>query len=322
MHTIAIINLSQNPPRNDYYFHHSLRIIEKILDVKAIVWDGFWSRVEWISPMERARDINRFLRDREVDMIWAYSGGACANEVLPYIDFSNISHHKIIAGFSDTTALLVAASRSPLLEPWHMPNMRTLMKWCYGSLESLGHILERLRNPNDSYELEFARNVFDYSAEESLYPHKIVSLPGPIILRHGEASGQSIVGNLSTIDLLYGTSYEPKWDGAILCLEECSEMSLWWVRRMLMSWRSRGIFDRIHGVIWWVWQQSILQDYRSTLTNPWLTLDDVFAGYTFPVVWNVLFGHISPQMPIPFGWKIIIETRPFTICAFPRISEK
>lgn len=68
--------------------------------------------------------------------------------------------------------------------------------------------------------------MFDYSADEDLYPHKIVSLPGPIILRHGEASGQSIVGNLSTIDLLYGTSYEPKWDGAILCLEECSEISL------------------------------------------------------------------------------------------------
>lgn len=322
MRTIAIINLSQNPPRNDYYFHHSLRIIEKILDVKAIVWDGFWSRVEWISPMERARDINRFLRDREVDMIWAYSGGACANEVLPYIDFSDISHPKIIAGFSDTTALLVAASHSPLLEPWHMPNMRTLMKWCYGSLESLGHILERLRNSNDSYELEFARNVFDYSAEESLYPHKIVSLPGPIILRHGEASGQSIVGNLSTIDLLYGTSYEPKWDGAILCLEECSEMSLWWVRRMLMSWRSRGIFDRIHGVIWWVWQQSILQDYSATLTNPWLTLDDVFAGYDFPVVWNALFGHISPQMPIPFWGKITLKTQPLTIRLFPMISEK
>ena len=30
MHTIAIINLSQNPPRNDYYFHHSLRVIEQI----------------------------------------------------------------------------------------------------------------------------------------------------------------------------------------------------------------------------------------------------------------------------------------------------
>ena len=47
--------------------------------------------------MERARDISRFFRDSEVDMIWAYSGGACANEVLPYIDFSKISHHKIIA---------------------------------------------------------------------------------------------------------------------------------------------------------------------------------------------------------------------------------
>ena len=92
--------------------------------------------------------------------------------------------------------------------------------------------------------------MFDYSADESLYPHKIVSLPGPIVLRHGEASGQSIVGNLSTIDLLYGTSYEPKWDGAILCLEECSELSLGGVRRVLMSWKSRGIFDRINGIVW------------------------------------------------------------------------
>lgn len=322
MNTIALVNLSQNPPKNDYHFHHSLRVIENIFGTKLTIGDGFWSRVEWASPAERARDINDFLRDPEVDMIWTYSGGACANEVLPYIDFSDVSHRKIIAGFSDTTALLIAASHSPLLESWHMPNMRTLMKWWYGSLESLGNILDHLRKPSDSYELAFARNVFDFSADENIYPHQIVSLPGPIILRHGEVSGHGIVGNLSTIDLLYGTPYEPKWDGAILCLEECSEISLWGVRRMLMSWRSRGIFDRIHGIIWWVWQQDILQNYSSTLTNPWLTLDDVFTGYDFPIVWNALFGHISPQMPIPFGGQITLATSPLTIRIFPKVSEK
>lgn len=308
MKKIGIINLSQNPPKNDYYFHHSLHVIEKILGTKLTIGEGFWSHVEWVSPMERARDINQFLMDSEVDMIWAYSGGACANEVLPYIDFSRISHHKIVAWFSDTTALLIAASHHSLLEPWHMPNMRTLMKWWFGSLESLWYIFEQFRDLDDSYDLHFARNVFDYSADENIYPHKIVSLPGPIVLRHGQADGHVIAGNLSTLDLLYGTLHEPKWDGAILCLEECSELSLGGVRRVLMSWKSRGIFDRINGIVWWVWQQGILQDYAATLTNPWLTLDDVFTGYDFPVVWNALFGHISPQMPVPLGRHVRIDT--------------
>lgn len=46
MNTIALVNLSQNPPKNDYYFHHSLHVIEKILGTKLTIGEGFWSHVE------------------------------------------------------------------------------------------------------------------------------------------------------------------------------------------------------------------------------------------------------------------------------------
>ena len=58
---------------------------------------------------ERADEFNRLLYDDEVDILMASIGGNNTNSILPYIDYDYLkAHPKVIIGYSDVTALLLA----------------------------------------------------------------------------------------------------------------------------------------------------------------------------------------------------------------------
>src|SRR6478672_1517722 len=55
---------------------------------------------------ERASDVNAMFADAEVRAIFAIRGGYGTPRILPLIDYENVrSNPKIVAGFSDITAL-------------------------------------------------------------------------------------------------------------------------------------------------------------------------------------------------------------------------
>lgn len=58
---------------------------------------------------ERADEFNQLLYREDVQVLMASIGGNNTNSILPYIDYEYLKHHpKIIIGYSDTTALLLA----------------------------------------------------------------------------------------------------------------------------------------------------------------------------------------------------------------------
>ena len=58
---------------------------------------------------ERANEWNQLLYQDEIQIIMASIGGNNTNAILPYIDYEYLKKHpKIIIGYSDTTALLLA----------------------------------------------------------------------------------------------------------------------------------------------------------------------------------------------------------------------
>ena len=180
-------------------------------------------------------------------MIWGYSGGSTANEILEDIRLDALTRSRpvILAGFSDMTILLSLAQHHPLMSAWHMPNFRTLSHEGFGVIESWSHLFALLRAPADPRDLLFAKSVYDYSSSEEIYPRHIVHHVGPVVLSPGRVSAEVIVGNVSTMDLLQGTRYEIDTRGKILCLEECSDMDIRSVRRVLFAWRQRGVFDHV-----------------------------------------------------------------------------
>lgn len=57
---------------------------------------------------ERAADIMDFIKDPEVSLIITTNGGTCSIRTLPLLDYDLITqNHKLILGYSDTTALQV-----------------------------------------------------------------------------------------------------------------------------------------------------------------------------------------------------------------------
>lgn len=61
------------------------------------------------SIQERAQEFNALLHDPNVDILMAAIGGNNTNSLLPYIDYEYLkTHPKIIIGYSDVTALLLA----------------------------------------------------------------------------------------------------------------------------------------------------------------------------------------------------------------------
>lgn len=58
---------------------------------------------------ERADEFNELLHNDDVQILMASIGGNNTNSILPYIDYEYLKRHpKIIVGYSDTTALLLA----------------------------------------------------------------------------------------------------------------------------------------------------------------------------------------------------------------------
>lgn len=302
---IALVNLSKEPPKNDYAFRHTIEVMGRFLWVDIVYSDRFFAPVVWYPAADRAVDLMSYLRDDAIDMVWGYSGGSTANEILEYIqhDTLNRSRPVVLAGFSDMTILLALFQDDPMVSSWHMPNFRTISHEGYGSLESWSYFLELLRVPSAPRNLAFARRVYDYSAWEDLYPHHIVHHVGPLVIAPGRVRAQVCVGNVSTVDLLFGTKYELDFRDKILCLEECSDMDIRSLRRVLFAWRQRGVFDQVAWVVWWVPQVGMCS-LSGSFANFWESIEDVFRGYHFPIIGNALFGHISPQMPI-VAWDIL-----------------
>lgn len=58
---------------------------------------------------DRADDINQFFADPKIDLLLPIRGGWGCARILPYLDYNLIKNNpKIIIGFSDITALLMA----------------------------------------------------------------------------------------------------------------------------------------------------------------------------------------------------------------------
>lgn len=61
------------------------------------------------TPRERAEELNKLLRNPNVPIIMSAIGGTNSNSMLPYIDYEAFrSNPKIVVGYSDATAILLA----------------------------------------------------------------------------------------------------------------------------------------------------------------------------------------------------------------------
>ena len=228
------------------------------------------------SPREKAEQIHAAFAEPGVDMILALRGGYSAMKILPFLDFELIRKHpKIIAGFSDLSALL-----NPIFE-------RT------GQVALHAPMLINLDTPT-----AFTLNSLINAVKG--YPKNNLLKGAPCkVYQPGSAAGILKGGNLITLTALIDTDWEIDTPGAILFLEDVDE-KLHQVDRYLTQWILTGKFKDIKALI--------IGDFRGLRSKQ---VYDILASQmelNFPVVHCPYIGHVANKITLPIGAEVELHT--------------
>ena len=175
---------------------------------------------------ERAADFNTMVRDKDVKAIFAIRGGYGTPRILRMIDYRSLRQNpKIIAGYSDITALQLAIFRKTGLVTFSGPMTGSDM-W----------------KDFDPYTEEHFWQLLTSTKKIGLLKN---SIDEPLkILKIGKARGRLLGGNLSLLACLMGTPFLPNMRGSILFLEDVEEAP-YRVDRMLAQLLNAGILPEL-----------------------------------------------------------------------------
>lgn len=226
----------------------------------------------------RLDDLLAMFSNKNVKAIFCARGGYGAIRLIDRIDYDVIRKNpKIIAGYSDITALLFAIFKNTGLVTFHGPVLRDLTR---GRKNNLDHLLELL----------------------SLKIPKVIDLSKGVVIKQGQASGIVIGGNLSIICSLAGTTFMPRLKGAILFIEDKRE-PLYRIDRMLNHLRLTGIINNLSGLITGSFIKcGDIKDIKKLLK-------DITSGVDIPVVFGLPVGHGKENKAIPIGINAGIDTK-------------
>jgi muramoyltetrapeptide carboxypeptidase len=247
---------------------------------------------------DRAADINRFFADPSVAAVLPIRGGWGSSRLLPYLDYDLIARHpKIILGFSDITALLLAVHARTGLVTFHGPN--GMGRWDLFSVDYVRRVLF------DAEEVTF-ENLREKKQEALIQTEYRVQTIEP-----GTARGRLLGGNLTVLAALLGSPYLPGWDGCILFLEDVNE-DIYRIDRMMTSLKLAGVLGRIRGCVFGTCAECEPGEGYGSLTLDEV-LDDHLRPLKIPVWSGAMIGHQMPQFTLPVGAEVEIDAARGTI---------
>ncbi|MCM2343685.1 MAG: LD-carboxypeptidase [Alphaproteobacteria bacterium] len=220
--------------------------------------------------------------DPDVKAIMAARGGNQSADMLPDLDYAALAAQpKVLIGFSDVTALLVAINKNSDLVTFHGPLLNSVLTMDQGQLSQCFRLLSGHQ--------------------------KTIDLTGAQEVRAGQGQGRLIGGNLSVLCSLMGTPHQPDFDGALLFLEDIGD-ELSRINRFFLQLKLAGVFNKISGLI--VGDFSHMTDTgRILFERP---VKDIIAhhtqGTTFPIVTDAPFGHDDDLITLPIGAQATLTT--------------
>lgn len=238
---------------------------------------------------ERAIEVNAFLRDATVRVVFCVRGGYGSLRILDRIDYEAArTLETVFVGYSDVTAIQLAllaraGSRS-------ISGPMVAVEW--GDAAGIDSETERL-----------FRDVLQGTPPFDLGLPEGTRLS---VLRPGSATGGLVGGNLSILSKLVGTPFMPDLAGAILFLEEVGEPP-YRVDGCLAQLRHAGILEELGGVVLGCFTEADPRPGR-----PSRSLEEVFADYfdplACPVVGGLEYGHVPRKASVPIGVRARLET--------------
>ena len=253
------------------------------------------------SIKERADELNQLIHNKNIKCIMSSIGGMNSNSILPYIDYEYLKKHpKIIIGYSDVTAILLAIYEKTGLTTYYgsalvasfgefEPFVSETFSYFYDIVSegTLPHILPTPKFWTDEF---INWNTQDRGKKQ--YENKLITING------GQVTGRLIGGNLNTMQGFWNTEYFPKIKkGDILFIEDslkdCST-----IERSFSLLKLSGIFDKIGGLIL---SKHELFDDMKTGRKPYEILLEVMGKVDFPVLAQFDCAHTHPMLTLPIG---------------------
>lgn len=228
------------------------------------------------TPQEKAEQLHAAFVDPEVDLILALRGGYSAMKTLPFLDFDLIRQHpKLIAGFSDLTALLNPICERSGLVTLHAPMLINL-------------------DTSTPFTLKSLVNAIQGYPEQNLLKGTHCKVYQP-----GAATGILKGGNLITLTALIDTDWEIDTAGSILFFEDVDE-KLHEVDRYLTQWILAGKFKGVKALI--------LGDFRGIRSQQVYDILVSQMEITFPVLHCPNIGHVKNKLTLPIGAEVELNT--------------
>jgi muramoyltetrapeptide carboxypeptidase len=251
------------------------------------------------TDIERADDINAMFADEDVSAIICALGGSIAIRCLRHLDYDLIRRNpKIFSGMSNITTFHIAFLAKTGLTGLH----QTDVVFGFGA---------DMNTDEAKYETDLFFRVTKNAEPLGLLP----ALTKWEIWREGKAEGNLFGGSINSAETLLGTPYYPKLEEDIIFFWESIGQPLDELDAKFTHFRETGIFDRTKGMLIGKFRDEVPDSSSKTGQRIRDRTDeirglvmDISAGYDFPIIGNMDFGHYTPNLPLPTGIKAAMDT--------------
>ena len=270
-------------------------------------------------PEALAHALIELYTNPDIDGILCSIGGFNSKALLPFLDYDAIRNHpKVLVGYSDATALLVAILVKSFTVTFHGPAV--LPEW--GEFpEPLAYTLAcftRVTGGETPYTYHppasWTHEFLEWGSDRELRARRALASPGWRTIIPGRACGRLMGGNVETLNMLAGTPYLASLEKSIIFLEATdAEAYLPRFDRALTHLEQAGVFRQATALL--------IGRCPDAHSERGVDLDFIARSLGgrlgIPVAADLDFGHTDPKMTLPLGIQAEIiagETVHLTLC--------
>lgn len=257
---------------------------------------------------ERAEEFNQLLHNDKVQILMASIGGNNTNSILPYIDYEYLKKHpKIVIGYSDITALLLAIYAKTGLITFYGPAAASsfgefppFVDWTFHYFNSM--IRGTLSFPYYYEKPEVWTDEFISWSEQNRSKEQRSN--DWLCVNPGTCHGRLIGGNLNTMEGIWGTEYMPEIKtGDILFIED-SLKDACTIERSFSLLKLAGVFEKVSGIILGKHEKF---DDNGTGRQPYEILREVTGDIQIPILADFDCCHTHPMLTMPIGCEVRLD---------------
>lgn len=258
---------------------------------------------------ERADEFNELLHDDDIQILMASIGGMNTNSILPYIDYEYLkTHPKIIIGYSDVTALLLAIYAKTGLITFYGPAVASsfgelppFVDWTYENFNTILTGGTKLIPYRYKKPLVWTDEFIDWSKQSRGKEQRENNW---ICVNPGTCQGRLIGGNLNTMKGFFGTEYMPEIKSGDILLIEDSLKDAATIERSFSLLKLAGVFDKVSGIILGKHEKF---DDSGTGRQPYEILLEVIGDSKIPILADFDCCHTHPMLTIPIGCEVFLD---------------